>query len=157
MKMQSKDTVQVIKELYDSAISDYMSNFTTPREAGNDVEGTHVAAHLAAARRMISTKLKKYFEDEYEKSKGDLTKTIDKLNPTVTIRTGSKMVLMHEDDQFQVFYTVRNGARKLDDKKLRMLLVKAGVEPDVVQKAFEDAMSEGNPQTLIDIIPVGET
>lgn len=156
MKMQSKDTVQVIKELYDSAIADYMSKFTTPREAGNDVEGTHLAAHLAAARRMISTKLKKYFEDEYEKSKGDLFKTIDKLNPTVTVQVGAKLVLMHEDAQFQVLYTVRNGARKLDDKKLRMLLVKAGVEPDVVQKAFEDAMVEGNPQTLIDIIPVGE-
>jgi len=157
MKMQSKDTVQVIKELYDSAIADYMSKFTTPREAGNDVEGTHLAAHLAAARRMISTKLKKYFEDEYEKSKGDLFKTIDKLNPTVTVQVGAKLVLMHEDAQFQVLYTVRNGPTKLDDKKLRMLLVKAGVEPDVVQEAFEDAMVEGKPQTLIDIIPVGET
>jgi len=157
MKMQSKDTVQVIKELYDSAIADYMSKFTTPREAGNDVEGTHLAAHLAAARRMISTKLKKYFEDEYEKSKGDLIKTIDKLNPTVTVQVGAKLVLMHEDAQFQVLYTVRNGPTKLDDKKLRMLLVKAGVEPDVVQEAFEDAMVEGKPQTLIDIIPVGET
>ena len=157
MKMKSKDTVQVIKELYDSAISDYMSKFTTPKEAGNDEHGTHLAAHLAAARRMISTKLKKYFEDDYEKSKVDLSLCIAKLKPTVTPQPGAKMVLMHEDEQFQVFYTMRNGPTKLDDKKLRMLLVKAGVEPDVVQEAFEDAMVEGKPQTLIDIIPVGET
>lgn len=157
MKMQSKDTVQVIKELYDSAIADYMHNFTVPREAGNDVEGTHLALHLAAARRMISTKLKKYFEDDYEKSKVDISLTVAKLNPTVTPQPGAKMVLMHEDAQFQVYYTVRNGPRKLDDKKLRMLLVQAGVEPSTVQEVFEGAMVEGNPQTLIDIIPVGET
>jgi hypothetical protein len=155
MKTASKDAVQALLEQYDTIIGNYMMNFSSP-STENEKALTYEKAHVAAARRMISTKLKKFFDAEYESSKLDLAISVHQLNPTVTPQIGAKMVLMHEDKVFQVYYTVRNGPSKLDDKKLRMLLVQAGVEPDVVNDAFEKAVVKGAAQTLIDIIPVGE-
>jgi hypothetical protein len=156
MKTASKDAVQALLEQYDTIIGNYMMNFSSPSKE-NEKALTYEKAHVAAARRMISTKLKKFFEAESDESKIELALSVNDLNPTVSPKPGAKMVLMHQDNVFQVYYTVRNGPRKLDDKKLRMLLVQAGVEPAVVNAAFEKAVVDGSPQTLIDIIPVGES
>lgn len=157
MKLQERDAAKALMDNYDHLISAFTTQFKPPKGLTNSQSEAHFQAHVAAARRYYSTKLKKFFEDEYEKSKGLLDTQIKAINPTVTPQVGAKLVLMHEDEEFQVYYTVRNGPARLDEKKLRMNLVAAGVEPDVVEDAFVKSKVAGNPQTLIDIIPVGET
>jgi hypothetical protein len=147
------DFTNSFTDAFTQTIEQISSLYVSNKEDSNELASQKASLNQALARRILATRLKKFADNMYESSKGDIQYLVSSLYPKVILVPGSELYEMHSDNLFQLFLTVRRGALKVDEAKLKANLILAGVDPLIIEKAFTDALVSAKPTTLFDIMP----
>lgn len=158
--MDRANVARVVIEMLDriemvigETVGSLTSEFEKSEGASNEQANNEYEMHQRLGRHIVAAMLNKTYKKLYDKSKDELDNQLAVMGLDYLVNPGEERVLF-ENRGFK-FIKKRHKSSEvvaLDDFKIE--LAKAGVEPEVVSKALEEASKEKRGSVFYDVEPV---